>query len=270
MILTINNSWLHKGNLILVNKDHSVKDNYELLDRDLDKITAGEENIKVKKQVAKILNKALYELDYEGLLIPVSGYRTFEDQCRIYSQIKKEKGSSYARRFVAKPNESEHQTGLAFDIGEKLELIQKKYPNFIYRDLTQKFKRYAVDYGFIERYPKGKEKITGIGHEPWHFRYVGYPHSKIMEQNQFVLEEYVDYLSNYTSEEHHLEFEDGISHYSIYKIKANGDRVFITVNDNQEIDLSGDNVDGFIVTLKTNIVMGDQKDATKKDLIPSG
>ena len=57
--------------------------------------------------------------------------------------------------------------------------------------------RRAADFGFILRYPKGKEDVTGIGYEPWHFRYVGWPHAKLMEERHLVLEEYLEWLHDF-------------------------------------------------------------------------
>ena len=58
-------------------------------------------------------------------------------------------------------------------------------------------RRRAADFGFVLRYPKGKEAVTGIGYEPWHFRYVGWPHAKLMEERHLVLEEYLEWLHDF-------------------------------------------------------------------------
>lgn len=68
-------------------------------------------------------------------------------------------------------------------------------------EICQIFRDRAADYGFIERYPKGKENITHIGHEPWHFRYVGVEHAKQMTERNLTLEEYVEWLKNTTGKE---------------------------------------------------------------------
>ncbi len=63
--------------------------------------------------------------------------------------------------------------------------------------ICQTFREKAAKYGFILRYPAGKEHITGIGHEPWHFRYVGVPHAEIMASEGLTLVEYTDFLTGF-------------------------------------------------------------------------
>ena len=75
---------------------------------------------------------------------------------------------------------SEHQTGLAIDLGLASEEIDVIRPNFPYSGVCAAFRKQAADYGFILRYPAGKEAVTGIAYEPWHFRYVGVPHARFM------------------------------------------------------------------------------------------
>ena len=70
-------------------------------------------------------------------------------------------------------------------------------PDFPYEGVCQRFRKEVVKYGFIERYPEGKENITKIAPEPWHFRYVGFPHSEIMRDKNLALEEYVDYIRGF-------------------------------------------------------------------------
>ena len=96
------------------------------------------------------------------------------------------------RKFVAYPGCSEHQTGLAIDLGANLPEIDFICPEFPDTGIFGKFREKAADFGFIERYPKGKEAVTGIGAEPWHFRYVGVPHAAVMKAGGLVLEEYAE------------------------------------------------------------------------------
>lgn len=99
-------------------------------------------------------------------------------------------------------------------------------------------------YGFVERYPAGKEKITGIAHEPWHFRYVGFPHSAIMADMELALEEYVELIKNYTLE-HPLLYKGT----EIYYVPANGKSTEIRLPEKSIYQISGNNVDGFVVTI---------------------
>ena len=100
-------------------------------------------------------------------------------------------GPAFTEQFVARPGHSEHQTGLAIDLGLRQQSIDFIRPEFPYEGICQQFRQQAPSFGFIERYPKGKERITGIAHEPWHFRYVGTPHSERMAGLGLTLEEYL-------------------------------------------------------------------------------
>ena len=82
---------------------------------------------------------------------------------------------------MALPGCSEHQTGLAIDLGKAAGYIDFIRPAFPYDGVCGRFRRLAARYGFIERYQRGKEEVTGISAEPWHFRYVGAPHAQLME-----------------------------------------------------------------------------------------
>ena len=139
----------------------------------------------IKEYVDKLINDA-QEL---GLPIIVdSGYRSFKYQQVILDALIKEKGDE-AFKLVALPGASEHQTGLAIDFAY--------YENGIYNDDVKEndkeaiwLKNNAWKYGFILRYPKGKENVTGYNFEPWHFRFVGLKLAKYLFKNDLTLEEY--------------------------------------------------------------------------------
>ena len=104
--------------------------------------------------------------------------------------------------YVALPGHSEHESGLAVDLGLKKDVIDFIRPDFPYDGICGVFRELAPDYGFIERYPRGKEAVTGIGHEPWHFRYIGTPHARILTESGLVLEEYA---AQFSAEEGNVE-----------------------------------------------------------------
>ena len=151
-----------------------------------------------KPQVSPIvmddLSKMILAAQNEGLNIVVdSGYRSYEYQQEVWNHNLQEKGLEHTQKFVAPPGTSEHQTGLAIDFacfrnGEYLDDLTENDPELIW--LMQN----AHQYGFILRYPKGKEDITGYNFEPWHFRYVGVNLSKYIYENNLTLEEF--YLLN--------------------------------------------------------------------------
>ncbi len=139
------------------------------------------------KELKKFFKDNGYDIDIE------SAFRTKEIQEEIYKQILEDEGRDYAKEYVAKAGFSEHELGLAIDVclkkdGEWLHGFDKRMVEF-YKLLE----KYCADYGFILRYPKDKEKITGYGYEPWHIRYVGARDiaHKIMDSHK-TLEEYLE------------------------------------------------------------------------------
>ncbi|MGI6257109.1 MAG: D-alanyl-D-alanine carboxypeptidase family protein [Anaerovoracaceae bacterium] len=154
----------------------------------------GGSSVFMEETAARALWALLRRVDKEGQIVPVSGYRSREEQKEIWEGCLAERGEEYTRKYVAPEGCSEHETGLAIDLGwtgDSRLFLDRIAPHFPYEGICQDFRRLAPEYGFIQRYPKGKEKITGIGHEPWHFRYVGQPHAKIITDLGLVLEEYV-------------------------------------------------------------------------------
>lgn len=123
-------------------------------------------------------------------LVGVSGYRSYETQVALFNNYVKRDGYEKARTYSAIPGTSEHQTGLAIDVTS----ANGKCPAQDCFGQTKEAKwlaAHAADYGFIIRYPKGKESITGYKYEPWHLRYVGRTVAKAISQNNLTLEEYL-------------------------------------------------------------------------------
>lgn len=150
---------------------------------------------------------------------------------------------------MAVPGHSEHETGLAIDLGLKSESIDFICPDFPYDGICGRFRSLAAGYGFVERYPAGKENVTGIGHEPWHFRYVGIPHACIMTEHDFTLEEYVDFLRDYPHEDSpYLYSHRGMEFSVSYQKAAEQENTVITLQDQRPYSVSGNNADGYIIT----------------------
>lgn len=119
-----------------------------------------------------------------------SGYRNYWDQLSLYQDMIASMGSAAAAStIVAVPNTSEHQLGLAVDIvtpnNQTLNRAQAE------TRVQQWLMEHCWDYGFILRYPDGTTEITGIIYEPWHYRYVGIPVAKALQENGLTLEEYL-------------------------------------------------------------------------------
>ena len=182
---------------VLVNKEHILDKDYVHLEMYV--VDENENNFHqfkdaslkpmlrsdIKEYVDKLIN------DAQGLGLPIivdSGYRSYNYQQVVLDALIKEKGDE-AFKLVALPGASEHQTGLAIDFAY--------YENGIYNDDVKEndkeaiwLKNNAWKYGFILRYPKGKENVTGYNFEPWHFRFVGLKLAKYLFKNDLTLEEY--------------------------------------------------------------------------------
>lgn len=147
----------------------------------------------LERQAAYALELLMERIDGWNRIVPVSGWRSGEEQRRIWDESLRENGMEFTKTYVALPGHSEHESGLAIDLGLKKETIDFIRPDFPYDGICGTFRECAPDYGFIERYPGGKEAVTGIGHEPWHFRYIGTPHARILTDAGLTLEEYTAY-----------------------------------------------------------------------------
>lgn len=108
------------------------------------------------------------------------------------------------------------------------------------------------EYGFILRYPEDKTEVTGITYAPHHFRYVGEVHAAIMHENNFCLEEYLNYLQNYTMESGGLSYTDGSQSYIIYYVPADlSGNTTVQLPKDVSYSVSGDNRSGYILTISS-------------------
>ena len=156
--------------------------------------------ILLEPRAAGLLQACIRAVGGQEEILPVSGWRSRQEQQKIWTDTLEKRGLAYTRRFVALPGCSEHETGLAIDLGLAGQELDFVCPCFPESGICGEFRRFAPDYGFILRYPPGKERITGIAHEPWHFRYVGFPHSRILTDWGLTLEEYLEMLSRHHGE----------------------------------------------------------------------
>lgn len=237
---------IYCGNLLLVNKNYPLRDNNV---KGLVPADVRFPIILMKRDVANVLQLIFEKISAGNSIVPVSGYRSLEEQTAIYDGSLKDNGEDFTRKYVALPNHSEHQTGLAIDLGLNEKEIDFIRPDFPYVGICNEFRKAAPDYGFIERYAKDKEEITGISHEPWHFRYVGYPHSKIITEQVFSLEEYAEFIKNYRDNSRLIFTAVCETEIEIYYVPANNNETTINIEENYVNQISGNNIDGFIVTV---------------------
>lgn len=182
-------------------------------------------------------------------IIILSGYRTLAHQEKILDKKIQQLGEAEAANWAAQPGCSEHHTGYAMDIGIYKDTGQSQ--NYTGSGKYSWINENCGNYGFILRYSGYKADITGIADEPWHYRYVGAPHANIIKEKEFCLEEYIDYLRTYDFESGHLEFTDADGgQYEIYFVKASKGVTDIPVPRDNEYSISGNNVDGYVITIK--------------------
>lgn len=265
--ISIENTEIHNGDLILVNGNYA----YESTDEEKLKTLYGNKSdsyyvsgseLMLREDVITNLNAMLDDFYTEtghSDIIIISGYRTSEQQQELYDADLESTGLDTST-LVAKPGHSEHETGYAMDFslfdGENSDDYDGtgEY-NWINENCAR--------YGFVLRYPEEKTEITEIQYESWHYRYVGQPHAFYMQQNQLCLEEYMEELQNHTID-NALEVTnwDG-KVYQVYYIPAeSGDSTYVMIPPDLEYMISGNNVDGFIVTVDTGVT---NLDAVKEE-----
>ncbi len=182
--------------LVLVNKERNLPPDYipnDLVAPEIPFPFEGDDPRKLmQREAAEALQQLVAGALEESLeLYGLSGYRSYETQKQIFAYNVQRRGEEAANQFSARPGQSEHQTGLAMD-------VTSRQVDF---GLTQAFgktaegrwlKEHAHEFGFIIRYPAGKEQITGYQYEPWHLRYVGVEHAHAIQASGLTLEEYLE------------------------------------------------------------------------------
>lgn len=184
------------GLLVLVNKYNKLPDDYS--PKDLETFNDSYTSSSTKRQMRKVaydaLIKMIDDIRKEGMDLWLnSGFRTKAYQNMLFTNSVSKNGMDHALIYSAKQRHSEHETGLAADISSVKGML----------DGFEKYKEYdwlkdnAYKYGFIERYPEGKESITGYAYEPWHYRYVGVDVATIIKNENITFEEYAVKYLNY-------------------------------------------------------------------------
>lgn len=230
---------IYQGNLLLVNSQHPVHN--ESIKSDVINLSAREELEKgyrvfnsetfLSEDIASKFSDMVLDAEEDGVsnFLITSGFRGLDEQAELYQEM----GSNRAMP----AGYSEHNLGLSLDVGStqgKMEVAPE----------GKWIAENAWKYGFTLRYPEDKTDITGIMNEPWHIRYVGLPHSAIMKEKNFVLEEYIDYLK----EQKYISATVNGQNYEVYYYPVT-ENTTINVPANLRYEVSGNNTDGVIVTV---------------------
>lgn len=181
--------------LVLVNGDNRLPDDFEDSVELIDFVNFAGEKCKIEKKTyeafLRLQEDVLKNYGIQAELTSI--YRSISQQEETFKRFFNEFGIEYANKYVAKPGHSEHHTGLAIDVGIVIDgklhrtIEELLSLDHLYKPIQAKLNQY----GFILRYPKGKEDITKIGYEPWHFRYIDSPEiAKEITDKGLSFEEY--------------------------------------------------------------------------------
>lgn len=171
---------LYLNGILVVNKTFGLPRNYAS---------------SLQPEVIDAYNLMKADAQKDGIILNIrSGFRDTDTQEALFNTYVQRDGIEKANRYSAKPGHSEHETGLAIDITDEHNnrsigdwFNETEQAKWLYEN--------AYKYGFILRYPKGKEHITGYKYESWHYRYVGIEHSKNFAMNDLTLEEYLQIVT---------------------------------------------------------------------------
>lgn len=180
--------------VILVNANNPVSDDYTF------ELSSLDETRKFDSRAIDELKMLIEDCRREtgGCIWAQSTYRDRNTQKTVFEQkvqeyINSGKSREEAEKLtvtsISRPGTSEHEIGLAVD-------FNYAKTNFENTSVFKWLMEHAHEYGFILRYPDGKQSITKVKYEPWHFRYVGKEHAQVIKSKEFCLEEYIDYLKN--------------------------------------------------------------------------
>jgi len=240
---------VNRGNLLLIN--HNNK--YEIQDSS-DLVSIAELKTKsyvvtdsvllLSDTVIKPLNDmmdAFYDETGCDTVAIASAFRDYQRQQEILDYYVSIVGFDEAKKWAASPGHSEHHSGLAIDFGIFSDGVVK---TFLRTGDCEWFFQNSDRYGFIPRYPGDKSDITKTANEPWHFRYVGLPHAYFIRQSGLCFEEYIEFIMDFTRDRPYCATFDG-KDYEVYFTRDTD----IIVPAGSEADISGNNIDGFIVTI---------------------
>ena len=240
---------VNRGNLLLIN--HNNK--YEIPDSN-DLVSIAESKTKsyvvtdsvllLSDTVIKPLNDMMDAFcDETGCdtVAIASAFRDYQRQQEILDYYVSIVGLDDAKKWAASPGHSEHHSGLSVDFGIFNDGVVK---TFLRTGIYEWFFQNSDRYGFIPRYPGDKSDITKTANEPWHFRYVGLPHAYFIRQSGLCFEEYMEFIMDFTRGRPYCATFDGKA-YEVYFTRDTD----ILVPADSEADISGNNIDGFIVTV---------------------
>jgi len=238
-----------RGNLILINNDHiyeipETQDFVNINEYKTASYQVTDDDHFICSTVIEPLNEMMDNFfDETGVdsIVVISTFRDHERQQAVLDDYIARFGRRGAALWAAQPGYSEHHTGLAVDFGV---YSNRSLRTFQGTGTTAWFAQNSYRFGFILRFPEDKVEITGTNYEPWHFRYIGLPHSYFMFMNNLCLEEYIELITEHTAADPFKAVRDGVP-YEIYFVPS----IDIPIPLDSDFDISGNNIGGFIVTI---------------------
>jgi LAS superfamily LD-carboxypeptidase LdcB len=183
----------------LVSRDHPLQPNFTPRDLVSTSVAHGDKgtDMQVQRHIESPLRALFAAGESEGVeLMLSSAYRSIADQQNLYDEYVAEQGVAAAKTYVATPGSSEHHTGLAVDFATASDECQADSDDC---SLSQADAAWLLEngpkFGFILRYPQGKKDITGVGFEPWHYRYVGVALAREMAKTDLTLDQAIEQLT---------------------------------------------------------------------------
>ena len=182
------------GNLFLVNRQYMITADYVPEDLVMPNVKRTSSSVMMRKEAAEALEElfSAAKAEHNYTLVAVSGYRSYQTQQSIYKRRVKNAGQKKADLFVARPGASEHQLGLAMDVGRRTNTKLKA--SFGNSPEGKWLAENCYRFGFILRYKEEWTETTGYGYEPWHIRYVGIEHALNIQKLDIPFEDYIALL----------------------------------------------------------------------------
>ncbi len=190
--MTTQNGVTYIDGILIVNKTFSLPNNYD-------------PGLSAEAEAA--FNDMAAQAWSEGITLWIcSGYRSYSEQETLFNGYAYQRGLEDADEVSARPGHSEHQSGLCMDVNTT---------DFSFTGTAEAIwlEQHCAEYGFIIRFPEGKESITGYAYEPWHIRYVGVETAQQLSSKGMCLEEYLNVTSDYNDSPENEMFKQRYSMY---------------------------------------------------------
>jgi len=246
--------------ILLVNKNHPLPADYAP-----DYTNGAGQSTSLQGEAEAAAEAFLAAANAQGnSMYVLSGYRSYNVQASLFANYAAIHGEEKANTFSARAGQSEHQTGLSFDVGDaqhsgyNLQTSIDQFPG------VQWMMQHCAEYGFILRYPEGKEDITGYQYEPWHYRYVGVEAATAIMASGLTLEEYLGDVQTEASDgrqtaigrsNNSIDIDGKYSQVASYNIGGNNyfrlrDLATILAGTDAEFDVGYDDVER-LITIKS-------------------